>query len=161
MDDTPAIEELKTRARLLRNASTRSGDAELKLGDALHDVARSAGFLHWEHARRVLGGLAVPGDDMGTFWHEEACGAYLNNWIAGIEPARQAFAALPGAFLVPYRRQFVVVEDGYIRALGLDPADPAWAALRRDLVGGYGSPAWRELCRLRLQASRTDRAARR
>jgi len=91
---------------------------------------------------------------MGTFWHAPACHSLLNGWFAHLERAREAQAMQPGSFLLPYARQFVVAQDDYVRALGLDPADPAWLQLRRDLPGGYGSAAWRTLCLQRLRASR-------
>lgn len=150
---TQAVEELKVRARLRLNAVRRAREAgDLRLRDCLHGAARAVGFLHWEHARRVLGGLAAAGDDMGTFWHAPRCSVLLNHWYADAARAREAHART-GGFLLPYRRQFVAVQDDFIRELGLDPADEAWSALRRDIVSGYGSPAWAALCMRRLRAS--------
>ena len=100
------------------------------------------------------GGLAAPADDMGTFWHAPACHALLNAWFTDAGRARTALAATPGSFLLPYKRQFVVTQDQYIREMGLDPADTAWSTLRRDLVAGYGSPAWEELAAHGLRAPR-------
>lgn len=64
---TTLLTELKTRARLSLNAARRE-QPELRLRDCLHQAARDVGFAHWDHGRRILGGQAVPGDDMGTFW---------------------------------------------------------------------------------------------
>ena len=149
---TPAVEELKVRARIARNAARGNGaDAAPRLGDCLHQAARDAGFLHWEHARRVLGGLARPGEDMGSFWHAPRCSTILNQWFAGEAQARQARAA-SGGFLLPYRRQFMVVQGDFIREIGLDPKDPDWAAVGRDLVAAYGSAPWSALSARRLSA---------
>ncbi len=149
---TPAVEELKVRARIARNAARGSGAAESpRLGDCLHRAARDAGFLHWEHARRVLGGLARPGEDMGSFWHAPRCSALLNQWFADGAQARQARADSRG-FLLPYRRHFMVVQGDFIRELGLDPQDPDWAAAGRDLVSAYGSTPWAALSARRLKA---------
>jgi hypothetical protein len=148
---TRAVEELKTRARLRLNAARRSGqDGSTKLRDCLHDVSRAAGFRDWEHARRVLSGLARPGDDMGTFWHAPRCHSLINEWHA--DESRARAARTDGRFLLPYRRQFMVVQDDFIRELGLDPADPSWMAAGRDLTSHYGSPAWAALCAQRLRA---------
>ncbi len=149
---TQAIDELKVRARLQLNAVKKAGEGDApRLRDCLHDAARAAGFLHWEHARRVLDGLAAPGDDMGSFWHAPRCNVLLNHWYADLGRAREA-RAKSGGFLLPYRRQFVVARDEYIRELALEPADEAWSALGRDLVSGYGSTAWSALCMRRLKA---------
>jgi hypothetical protein len=149
---TPALEELKVRARIARNAAVRGGDESApRLADCLHETARQVGFQHWEHARRVLGGLAQAGEDMGSFWHSPRCDALLNHWFADLTRARLAQAEVQG-FLLPYRRQFVVAREPFIRELGLDPADAQWQAAGRDLVDAYGSAAWMTLCLARLKA---------
>lgn len=149
---TRAVDELKVRARLRLNAAKKAvAQPEPRLRDCLHDAARAAGFLHWEHARRVLGGEAAAGDDMGSFWHAPRCSALLNHWHADLARAREAHARA-GGFLLPYRRQFVVVQDAFIRELALDLADDAWSALGRDLVAGYGSAPWEALCLRRLKS---------
>jgi len=152
------LTELKTRARLRLNA-TRDTQPALTLRHCLNQVARDVGFAHWEHGRRVLSGAATPGEDMGTFWHAPACHALLNAWFAQAQPAREALARMPDAVLLPYRRQFVVVGAPYVRALGLDPADPDWHAAERDLVRAYGTAAWLALARRRLEAPAAGQGA--
>ena len=149
---TAALEELKTRARIRLNGARRAGEgADLRLRDCLHDAARAVGFSHWEHARRVLGGAAQAGEDMGSFWYAPRCSTLLNHWYAD-EAAARAAHATSGGFLLPYRRLFVLAQDDFIRELALDPRDAHWSACRRDLVGGYGSAAWQALCALRVRA---------
>lgn len=172
---TRLLDELKVRARLRLNAHKAAGESSEaagaaravaadvqserpspKLRDYLNIVSREAGFAHWEQARRVLGGLAVPGEDMGCFWHAPGCQSLLNAWYANHGDARAGLQAAsharPGAVLLPYRRQFVVVDAPYLRALGLDPQDPDWAAAQHDLVRSYGSGAWLALAWRRLKA---------
>ena len=43
--------------------------------------------------------------------------------------------------------------------LGLDPADPAWAELQRDLAAGYASEAWATLAFQRIKAPRSTFAS--
>jgi hypothetical protein len=150
---TRAIEELKTRARLRLNAARKAGNAvDLRLRDCLHAVARNVGFTHWDHARRVLAGMARSGDDMGGFWYAPRCGVLINQWYADPDVAREAHG-LTGGFLLPYRHQYMVVQDYFIRELGLDPVDAAWAEVRYDLVSHYGCAAWASLCTHRLKAA--------
>jgi hypothetical protein len=161
-ETTRLLVELKTRARLRLNAARRTSDGaaaasptpqpELRLRDCLDEVARDVGFAHWEHARRVLGGMAGPGDDMGTFWHAPACLAMLSAWHSTHAEARAALAAERGRYLLPYRRQFIVADADFVVELGLRPADPRWADIRCDLAGGYGSAAWLVLAFERLKA---------
>jgi hypothetical protein len=154
---TALVTELKTRARLRLNSLRRSGAAatDLRLRDCLHLVAREVGFTHWEHARKVLGGLAAPGEDMGTFWHAPRTGILLNEWFARRDEAEAAHRRQPAAFLLPYQRQFVLVQADFVSELGVDPADPAWSIIGNDLLRGYASPAWLALAQRRLRAPRS------
>lgn len=171
LPESPLLVELKTRARLRlnsRKADANDADAQnpdaqserpaLRLRDCLNMVSREAGFAHWEQARHVLGGQAVPGDDMGSFWHAPRCQSLLNAWYASHAEACAGLAAAaqarPGVVLLPYRRQFVVADAPYLRELGLDPLDPLWAAVRHDLVRSYGSASWQALAWRRLKAPR-------
>lgn len=151
------VDELKTRARVRLNTARREGAAgDDKLRDLLHAVSREVGFAHWEHARRVLGGLALPGEDMGTFWYSPRTAALLNEWHATPAAAQAARAGREDLFLLPYKRQAVLVREPFIVELGLDPAHPAWDAAGRDLVAAYGAPPWTELAALRLRAPRSS-----
>ncbi len=161
---TALLTELKTRARLQLNALRRptmtgavSAEAPSapRLRDCLNQVAKDVGFSHWEHARRILGGFAGIDDNMGTFWHAPGCHALLNQWCAAHEEARRLQASDPGSFVLPYRRQFMLVHDDFIRELTLDPADPAWAESQRDMAQAYASGAWYALAMRRLKAPRT------
>ena len=149
---TDPLTELKVRARLRLNAR-RAAEPGLRLRDCLVQVAREAGFLHWEQARAVLGGEVPPGGDRGTFWHAPRCQDLLNPWFADLAEARRALAAAPPgeAVLLPYRRQYVLAGADYLRALGLDPRDPAWAAAQHDLVQ-TGGAARAALAMKRLRA---------
>jgi len=149
---TATLTELKTRARLLLNAS-RSEQPDLRLRHCLNRVAQDVGFAHWEHGRRVLGGMAAAGEDMGTFWHAPRCDSLLSNWFAVHSDARIALGAGRRSVLLPYRRQFVVVQGDFIRELGLDPDHPAWAQAQRDLVAAYGRLPWLVLSMLRVKAA--------
>lgn len=154
------VDELKVRARLRLNAGRRDAAADReggpRLRDCLHEVSREVGFEHWEHARRVLGGLSAPGEDMGTFWHSPRTASLLNTWCATLAQAQDAHARQRGSFLLPYRRQFVVVREEFVRELGLEPRDAAWDGCGRDLVSGYGGPSWLALARVRLRAPRSS-----
>jgi hypothetical protein len=153
---TVLLDELKIRARLRLNAARReeAGADGIRLRHCLNQVAREVGFAHWEQARTVLGGVATRDDDMGTFWHAPRTGILLNLWLARYEQAQAALAADPRAFLLPYRRQFMVVQADFIAELGVDARHPAWAETSHDLVAAYGGAAWLLLAGLRLKAPR-------
>ena len=147
------VDEIKVRARVRLSRARREGAAgSTSLRDYLHQAAREVGFAGWEQARRVLGALAAPGDDMGSFWHVPRSGILLHIWFSEYAQARSVLAQQADGFLLPYRRQCFIVQAPFIEALGLKPADPAWAAIGRDLVAAYGTPAWRALAWQRLNA---------
>ncbi|CAN5408993.1 hypothetical protein BH11PSE9_BH11PSE9_21330 [soil metagenome] len=183
------VDELKTRARLGLNA-IQKGDwglveraerasgkpgvpaskqpVEWKLRHCLALAAREVGFGSWDQARRVLSGRATAGDDMGGFWHVPRCNGLLSHWFASYGDAQASLAAASHRALLPYRHQFVVVDDHYLRELGLSitgagdgagertvtDLSSAWQDTGRDLVAAYGSTAWAVLCGHRLRASR-------
>ncbi|MDR3065856.1 MAG: hypothetical protein LBV05_10145 [Comamonas sp.] len=147
------VDEIKVRARVRLSRVRReslAGSATLR--DHLHQAAREVGFAGWEQARRVLGALAAPGDDMGSFWHVPRSGILLHIWFSEYAQARSVLAQQADGFLLPYRRQCFIVQAPFIEALGLNPADPAWVVIGRDLVAAYGTPAWRVLAWQRLHA---------
>ncbi|MBK0393897.1 hypothetical protein [Ramlibacter algicola] len=150
-----AVEELKTRARVRLNAMRREGQ-DGKLREQLHEVAGEVGFTQWEHARRVLSGEAVAGEDVGTFWYAPRTSSYLNEWFADLAQALAAHARSRGGVLLPYKRQFVIVQPDFLRELALDPHDPAIAEAGRDLVRAYGSSAWHALAAQRVRAPRSS-----
>lgn len=145
------IDELKARARLLhraveagdgtalarvrdlpeRAAEARDLGATLKRRHCLAVIARELGFEAWAPLKAVLEGERI--EDFGTLLHRPACGGHSNIWCADYEEAR-AIRADHGGYLLPWRRQFLVVDDHYIEALGLDPEDPNWARMGRDWV---------------------------
>jgi hypothetical protein len=166
---TSPIDELKIRARLLRNALAQFDADALRrasnvakqrrwaIPDAwtltlcLNVVSVEAGFNQWDHARIVLGGDARQGDDMGRFWYDKSCSMLLNHWFASYDDARGTLKTQGGRYLLPYGRQFVVVESPFIIAIGLDASSPRWAAIEHDLVRGYGTPDWRIFVQERMQ----------
>ena len=77
--------------------------------------------------------------DTDEFWYERKMDESLNRWFATYDDALASLREM-GGFLLPFRHQFVVVEDAAIRALGLDPGDPDWHAIGHNVV----SPADRE-----------------
>ncbi|WP_292936059.1 hypothetical protein [Noviherbaspirillum sp.] len=169
---TTPIEEIKIRARLLLKAIDHADAAALQraqsvsksrrwaipeqwtLSLCLNSVSAEAGFDQWEHARRVLGGEARAGDDMGTLWYDKTCTVFMNHWFATYADALTALQSRESFCLFPYGRQFVVADAPFIEAIGLAQGASGLVALKRDLVAGYGGPEWQKLVMLRLRHMR-------
>ena len=159
--------ELKIRAEILQKQVT-AGDARAlarvrvlgKAEDAaplqrkhcLAVVAREVGFSSWNHALRVLRGDDREAD-FGTLLHDREAGGTLNAWFTTHAEARAHLDARRVAgecvYLLAYKRQFFVVEEAFVSALGLDPDDPHWRAIGFD----WARPSDR-VARTRLYAKR-------
>lgn len=167
--------EIKTRARLLQKLLEARNVAAVRqaiilsrqhhwempetwqLKHCMNLAAADAGFHHWEQARIVLGGAAQPGDDMGDMWHGREVNAFVNHWYATHAEAQARLQYDEHSYLLPYRRQFVVVTSHYLQALGVSTEAALWQVIARDLVAGYGTATWLKLAQQRLQHSRTER----
>lgn len=148
----PALETLKHRARRLHRQS-QAGDRTamarlrkhgmfkalddgvlpdaIKRRHALAVVAREHGFENWQHVLQVVDGRQTA--DYGTLLYGRGCGAHTNIWSASYDEARHIRAETTG-YLLAYRTQYLVVDEHYIRTLGLDPDDPDWERIGRDWV---------------------------
>ena len=167
------VENVKHRARLLQQraqASNPEALAVLRTLPELHALsdealletlqrrhclaalAKALGFGSWPHAKSVLSGEALlrPNEqahaapDLGTLMHRELGGAYWNIWSASYAEARD-IRAEHGGYLLPYRKQFLIVETHYLEALGLDAGDPDWERIGRDWAAPADLTAWARL----------------
>lgn len=149
------IDELRARARRLHRAAQRGEPAALaalrglrelaasnldgaalqarvQRKHALAAVARQLGFRSWNHATAVLRATAQV-DDFGTLLYPERCYPHFNIWSADYGEA-EAIRNAHGGYLLAYRHQFLVVDEGFISTLGLSPSDPDWSRIGRNWV---------------------------
>lgn len=116
-------------------------------------VMRECGLRDRGAAIALFEGRLQPGDDAGAFWHDGYTDIFLNNWCANYEQARTALAK-DGGYLLPYKEQFVVVQGGFIKLLGLDANDEAWEAIGYDAAQPRDLAAYRKLTLARLEKFR-------
>lgn len=145
-------EELKIWARLLQRAVERRAPDALTRARALselsplHDEALAAafqrrhalavlalelGFQGWSHLTAVLSGAEQ--GDFGVSLLPRRVAGHWNIWSARYDEASR-IRAEHGGYLLAWKRHFLVVDADFIESLGLDPADPDWAAIARDWV---------------------------
>lgn len=155
------IQELKIRARK-RHKSLLAGDrivferlqrrfpkaSEFKLKHSLHLVAYENGFADWPMALRYLSGASETSGDCGSFWYSQKCMTLLNHWFANYNEA-EGFRANSDVFcLVPYKHQFIVVDENYMSMIGCD--HEAVNPKDRDFVASYGGDSWDKMVWSRL-----------
>lgn len=153
----------RTRLRALTELAKADDDAiatfatSLQRKHCLAVVARECGFSSWDHASRVLRGDSSE-LDFGTLLSDKATGGTLNAWFVDYSEARRVLddrrRADSRAYLLAYRRQFVVVDIQYVEGLGLDPDDPDWVAIDFDWPRPRDRAAWTRLIGKRLAATR-------
>jgi len=154
-----SIEELKIRAKrlhksvnagepaaLARIRKLRSSGLEVRRKTCLNGLAMEMGFREWGHAKSVLSGENWQEPDKGTLWYSARCGALLNIWFADYKEARRCLIENPEYYLLPYKNQFIVVDDNYLKVIGLgEDCQDEWTILGHDLIDGFGSLEWHHL----------------
>lgn len=119
---------------------------QLKLKHCLTLIAHQLGFENWHQAQLVLSGnndFEKP-FNMGTFFYLASCGAFLNEWFVNYQ---QAYEALQNQqydkWLLPYKNQFIVVDQNYIASLQLEENLVNFGAeIPYNMVESYCSEAW-------------------
>ena len=120
----------------------------------LHAVAVRLGFRSWPHATAVL--QRTEPSDWGILMYRDNAGM-TNIWSATYDEARNIHTR-SGGFLLPYARQFQIVEAPYIELLCLNPAHPDWDAIGRDWVQPKDPEAWERITARRIDVVLSDDA---
>lgn len=142
------VEELKIRAKKLLKTSPqpeallklyqgrKTTPQPLQLKHCQYYIARQYGFTDWEHTRRVLSlEASSQQQDYGEFWYQDQTVTLLNIWCRDYQEALQVLAE-QGGYLLPYKKQFLVVQKPYIKMLKMNPEAPLWAALNNNWCQG-------------------------
>lgn len=120
-----------------------------KLKHCLIITARKLGFKNWHHCQQILQGTdCIPADlDMGTIFHTSRCDVFINQWFATYNEAKILLDSQPKSYyLLPYKKQFVVVKKQYLKELGVtDDFDNVLNELNFDLYHSYNSIVWDKL----------------
>ena len=158
-----ALQEVKTQAKKLLKAFksdpslvkgmqiplkkiTVSSLEELKLKHCLGLVAMELGFRDWHEAQQLLSGAkpSLVTINMGSFFYPKGCGGFINEWFADYSQARDSLLnSATSKWLLPYRNQFIVVEQEYIAVFKLNKElMSSWTEIQHDMVVSYNSLAW-------------------
>jgi len=113
-------------------------------------TAKLLGFEGWSHIVHVIEGKRT--DDYGKVLCGKAGAFYPNIWETDLETARK-FRDEHGGTLLPYKNQFLIVEDGYLEAHSI-PADlPEWEKVGRDWTNPGDLDARARLYERRIEAA--------
>lgn len=106
---------------------------------ALAVIALEQGYGSWVELKQALGEEEVPRFDPEAFF-ARPMSPFLNRWCSSYEEALGALQK-DGGYLFPYRTQFFVCDAGFLRALGVDAADPDWERIGHNWVKPRDSAA--------------------
>lgn len=109
---------------------------------ALEVIARECGFAKWAEAKQFVEKLPADGVHAGG-----RGGGTFNQWFRDYPAAREAWKR-DGGFLFPFRDQYFVCEDEFVRGIGGDPADRDWDLAGRDFANPKDVQAWLRLARV-------------
>jgi hypothetical protein len=127
----------------------------LQLKHCLTLVSQQLGFSSWHHAQTILSGSQTLANrpDMGTAFYTKACGGLINLWFADYLQAKAVLNnQATTRWLLPYQKQFIVVEKDYLDLLKMsEGCEKWWHDINHDLYGGYNSPAWDNLTYLMIR----------
>ena len=160
-----SLAELKIRSKIMLKSANQNDPGTLKLfsrngtvagpykhKDGLKLVSKRAGFRNWQHASHVLSGSAQIGKDMGTLWYSQRCQVFLNIWCRDYADAKNQYLSHPGKFIVPFKTQFIIVDDEYMNALGIKIERGDFDTNEdRNLAGQYGTKNWDNYTFSRIQ----------
>lgn len=137
-----------TMKKSLEQFALRSVD-DLQLKHSLTIVSQQLGFIHWHHANAVLSGdnKTIEPLDMGTFFYPSNCHGLTNEWFSDYKLAQTTLKNAKGRqWLLPYKKQFIVVGQSYIDEFNISPTLALlWNTVNHDMVSSYPSTAWDEL----------------
>jgi len=89
--------------------------------------------------------------DPDKLWYQPNLDVFLNQWFSNYEEARRALGSGDG-FLLPYKNHFFVCEADVITAMGLEPDDPDWEKIGRDVAMPKDPEAFQRLRKKRIDA---------
>jgi hypothetical protein len=139
-DDVNALARL---AKCYRSNQPTTDSLQLKHCQLV--LAKELGFQDWQHLQKILSGAIGNKSaevDMGSIFYVSACSALLNQWFTTYDEAKAALDAKH--YLLPYKKQFVVVSVEHIKTLGITDIDLGHGE-HNDVYAIYPGLAWDNL----------------
>ncbi len=125
--------------------SILANKGNIKLKHALAVIALENNHSSWAELKHKMERLdAFRNKNTFTDLYPRRCGGFLNEWYASYEIASQ-HRQQTGGYLLPYKSQFFICTDEYIRVLGLDPDDLDWERIGWDWIKPADQVAWERL----------------
>lgn len=82
-------------------------------------------------------------------------GGYLNLWFSNYAEAKSHLDT-SGGFLLPYKNQFFICNESYVKHIGFDPDDPEWKLIAYDWAKPKDKVAWQRLYKKWIKKKETN-----
>jgi len=147
----PPLDEAIARFRALSTFASLSSDdqqalAELQLKHAMTVISVENGYESWTELKSALEHAAAtsPLAEVRDQFYPQRGAAYWNNWFASYKKAKDVHKQSRG-FLLPFRNQFFICEEGFVDELGLPAELPEWKTIGFDWVHPAHVQTWLRL----------------
>jgi len=147
----PPLDEAIARFRALSTFASLSSEdqkpiAELQLKHAMTVISVENGYESWTELKAALENEATtsPLAEVKDQFYPMRGAAYWNNWFASYKKAKDVHKQ-SGGFLLPFRNQFFICEEGFVDELGIPAALPEWKEIGFDWVHPAHVKAWLRL----------------
>jgi len=117
-------------------------------------LAKELGFADWQQLQQVFTGKALKQDlDIGSLFYHPRCMVYINQWFSTYQEAK--LLATKMQFILPYKTQFVVVDEPYLETIGIRETK-LMTKVDNDLYASYPSDNWDMIALQILKRRRTS-----
>lgn len=135
----------------LRTFASLSGQdteaiAAVQLKDALNVIAVENGYESWGELKTVLDHAAEssPLAEIKDQFYPKGFTTYWNIWFAKYSQAKKVLDEGKG-FLLPFRNQFIIVEEHFVDSIGLPHTLREWKEIGNDWVHPKNVKVWLRL----------------
>ena len=116
-----SVDSLKIKAKLLQKAKKSKGET-IALKDAFEIIAKSADYESWKKMKDSY--------EFADLVNPPRWSAQWKKWFSTKEEALRF--QKEGEYILPYRRQFFVCDEDYLKGLKINPNAPKFSSLGSD-----------------------------
>lgn len=130
-----SLESLKIKAKLLQKAKIKASN-DFALKDAYAILAKTAGYRSWKEMKDDY--------EVSDVFNPPRWSAQWKNWFNTREEALEHFNSREN-YLIPFRKQFFICDENYIKALGIEMDDDDLNAVGNDWTNPQDVKSWGRL----------------
>lgn len=126
-----SVESLKIRAKLLQKSKRKSGKV-IALKEAFGIIAKSQGYKSWKDLKDDY--------EISDLLNPPRWSSQWKQWFTDKTDAQRFLNSK--TYLIPYRDQYFICDDDYLKALGIDVTDEDLKLVGNDFTSPQNARAW-------------------